>query len=416
MTDIIDDLIKPFLDKGGLLVAVLLIVVSLAFNIYAAYNLDFLMKYGSREKSECGNEYMEIETPNYQIYNVIASPNTTYSSYMYDAFKYIQVAYITIFIAITFNILIDFGKIYRDRLSLNLTPYQMITAVIILALTIAGIISYLVTVYTPYINPMLQNFKTADIIIKKPDIKHLLGLYLTPIAFILPLGFIGYIAYTQPENRSFIFDKTYLTFVTLYIIIITISIKFNTSSLGVIGSIHSVYEPATENIKSNLNAILGTDVTTYPAMPPSTSSDQLKVFLIKNIKSIEKVDGDNFILQDYKDNLWKYLIHQNGKELEDIYKSASTDTTTKAITSIRSNMRILRNDTTIVGSLTGFTNITIQFAIIVFSLLVFAIFHLMYKHYEKPVTASIFIGSLALFLLILGPIYGWIMRVVSKNY
>jgi hypothetical protein len=413
MTGIIEDLIKPFLDKGSLLVAVLLIVLSLAFNIYAAYNLDFLMKYGTREKSECGNEYMEIETPNYQIYNAIAPPNTTYSSYMYNAFNFIQVAYITIFIAITANILLDFSILYKERLTLNLTTYQMITAVIILALTISGIIGYLFRVYAPYITPMLQNFKTADIIIKKPDIKHLLALYLSPIAFILPLVFIGYIAY---YNSSFKFDKTYLTYVAIYFIIIAISIKFNTSSLDVIGSIHDIYEPTKNDIQQRIIDIIGVGdkATSAPAIPPSTSADQLKVFLIKNIKAIEKVDGDNFILQDYKDNLWKYLIHQNGNELSNIYTSAPD--AQGYISDIRAYMRKLRNNTSISQKISTFTNLTIQFAIIVFSLLVFAIFHLMYKHFEKPVTASILIGSLALFLLILGPISGWIMQVIAKNY
>jgi hypothetical protein len=413
---------KLIFEQGSLFVAVILIVLSLAYNIYAAYNLDFLMKYGSRENSECGNEYMEIETANYQIYNVIASPNTTYSSYMYNAFKFIQGAYITIFIAITINILIDFGIIINNRGTLGLTisdsKKTIIWGILTLVIMISSIISYLVKVYAPYITPMFQDFKTADIIIKKPDIKKQLELYLTPISFLIlpPLLFIGYIATYNQSKFSFKFDKEYFTFIAFYVIIIIISIKFNTSSLGVIGSIHNVYEPATETIKSKLNTILGANPTTYPAMPPSTSSDQLKAFLIKNIKSIEKVDGDNFILQDYNDKFWKYLIHQNGKELEDIYKSAPDTDTRNAITTIRSNMRTLRNDTTISGSLTGFTNITIQFAVIVFSLIVFAIFHLMYKHYQQPVTASIFIGSFALFLLILGPIYGWIMRVVSKNY
>jgi len=332
---------------------------------------------------------------------------------MYDAFKYIQVAYITIFIAITANILLDFSILYKERLTLNLTTYQMITAVIILALTISGIIGYLFRVYAPYITPMLQNFKTADIIIKKPDIKHLLALYLSPIAFILPLVFIGYIAY---YNSSFKFDKTYLTYVAIYFIIIAISIKFNTSSLDVIGSIHDIYEPTKNDIQQRIIDIIGVGdkATSAPAIPPSTSADQLKVFLIKNIKAIEKVDGDNFILQDYKDNLWKYLIHQNGNELSNIYTSAPD--AQGYISDIRAYMRKLRNNTSISQKISTFTNLTIQFAIIVFSLLVFAIFHLMYKHFEKPVTASILIGSLALFLLILGPISGWIMQVIAKNY
>jgi hypothetical protein len=285
----------------------------------------------------------------------------------------------------------------------------------------SGISSYLATVYAPYITPMFQNFKTADIIIKKPDTSRLLALYLTPMAFLLPLGFIGYIVYTHKAPITF--DKSYLTFIIVYFIIITVSIKFNSTSLDVIGSINSTYESTIADIQTNIKRILNDDpkaspnpATTAPIMPPSTSADKLKVFLIKNIKAIENVDGDNFILQDYSDNLWKYLIHQNGNELSDIYSATSDAKTQNAITNIRTGMRKLRNDKSIPKTLTTFTNTTLQFAIIIFSLIFFAVFHFIYKYRNQPVSASVFISSLAISLVILGPMYGWIMKVASKNY
>jgi hypothetical protein len=202
-----------------------------------------------------------------------------------------------------------------------------------------------------------------------------------------------------------------------------VSIKFNSTSLDVIGSINSTYEPTITDIQSNIMFILNDDPkaspnpsTTVPIYPPSTSADQLKVFLIKNIKAIEKVDGDNFILQDYKNNLWKYLIHQNGNELSDIYSATSDAKTQNCITNIRTGMRKLRNDTSIPKTLSTFTNTTLQFAIIIFSFIFFAVFHFIYKYRNHPVSASLFISSLAILLVILGPIYGWIMQVASKNY
>jgi len=419
MADIFD-LIKTIFDKGGIGIAIFLITLSIIFNIYAAYNLDFLKKFGTREKKECGNEYLEVETPNYQIYKVIAPPNTTYSSYMYNSFKFIQGAYITIFIAFSVNLFIDLYKIGMDS---SLPQQIRILTVIVAILMASGISSYLATVYAPYITPMFQNFKTADIIIKKPDTSRLLALYLTPMAFLLPLGFIGYVVYTHAANSPITFDKSYLTFIIVYFIIITVSIKFNSTSLDVIGSINSTYESTIADIQTNIKRILNDDpkaspnpATTAPIMPPSTSADKLKVFLIKNIKAIENVDGDNFILQDYSDNLWKYLIHQNGNELSDIYSATSDAKTQNAITNIRTGMRKLRNDKSIPKTLTTFTNTTLQFAIIIFSLIFFAVFHFIYKYRNQPVSASVFISSLAISLVILGPMYGWIMKVASKNY
>jgi hypothetical protein len=402
--------------KSSIGLPVLFIGFALLFNITAAYNLDFASKYGLREKNECGNEYLEIETPNYQIYNLIAAPNKTMSSYMKNAFIFVQVAWMILITAICMKLFIDiytYFKIQRNENSTNPMIKFPFVPLGWLILIVCAYIAYFGT-YTNYINNLVKGMANADIgntsTPKASNLKKLFALYLPTLSLIVP---IIYVAYINFEN----FDTIYLIYALLYVIIISLAIQFNTKSLNVISVVNSSYSNTVDDIQKKIVSILGTDTaaTSLPKKPPQTDKDKLKTFLIQNIKSIETTDGDNFILQDYKNAYWKYLIHQNGNELKDIYSSSTDAEAKKSIDKIRTDMRNLRNDKSLQSAVNDFTQSTLSFAITIFSIILFGLFHFVYKHLDRPVIGTLSISFIALLFVIIGPVYGWLMRVISKN-
>lgn len=389
---------------------IIFIMVSIILNIITAYKLDFLLKYGVRDKNECGNEYMEIESPNYQIYNALSEDSKSLSNNMKNAFILIQVAWIILITAITFKLLLDFIAIYISVPNFKENIKLKLGSLVIIGLIIASYISYL-TVFSIYIDGIVKNLGVGEIGISNintsNNFKKLLALYLPTLVLILPIIIKLFI------NIDINIDSVFIIFGVLYIFIIVIAIQYNYTSLELLSSINSTYSTSIGNIQSNIMAIVGTANTDkMPVIPPTTSSDKLKLDLIQNIKSIENVDGDNFILHDYKTKFWKYLTHQNGNELKDLQ---SDNTITSQLTIIRNEMRNIRNDTSVRSATESYTSTTLNFAIIILSIILYMLFHFVYKHLNKPVTASIGISIIILISLIVGPLYGWIMRVVSKT-
>ena len=401
------------LKKSSIALPVIFIIFALLLNITAAYNLDFATKYGLREKNECGNEFLEIETPNYQIYNLIAAPNKTMSSYMKNAFIFVQVAWMILITAMTAKVFSDIYTYFQSQRNINNSlPILPLLWLILIGCAYFAYFGF----FSKYINNLVQGMANADLghhgTPKVGNLKRLFALYLPTLSLIAP---IIYVAYINFEN----FDTIYLIYALLYIIIISLAIQFNLKSLNVISLVNTSYSWIVEDIQKNLVNIIGTDATStnLPQKPPQTDTDKLKTFLIQNIKSIEKTDGDNFILQDYKTAYWKYLLHQNGNELSDIYRTNSTsgDNIKTYIDTIRKYMRNLRNDQSLQSAVNEFTQSTILFAITVFSIILFGLFHFVYEHLGRPVIGTLGISFIALLFVIIGPVYGWLMRVISKN-
>lgn len=395
--------IKNILNKVGIIVPILFILVSLFININSAYNLDFLLKYGSREKTECGNEYMEIETPNYQVYNALSS-NSALSKSMRNAFILVQVAWVILVTGIIITILSDINIIYQTIKNTPNSSYYLL--VILIGFIVFSTYLIYIAVYSVNINGLVSNMSVADIGTNSNNTSKLLGLYLPTLTLLLPILWIGF------NNNIDGFDSVYFIYALLFILVVSIAIQYNSTSLNLFSTVNSSYSSNIDTIQANIRSIIGTtNAENMPLLPPQTSSDRLKIDLIKNIKSVETVDGDNFILHDYNQFYWKYLMHQNGNELSDIYQDTTVQSNVK---NIRTQMRNLRNNTSIQTATTSFTNSTIQFAIVILSLLIYIIFHFFYKHVGKPITATLIVAFITFLLLIIGPLYGWIVRVAAK--
>ena len=411
--------IKEYGSRGGLVLAILFIIVALGLNIRAASWISFANKYGTRGRSECGNEYLEIVTPNYQIYELIkGDPGDKYhgkeaSKIMTNAFILVQVSWIILITGLFILVTTDLYDVIPTGLG-KIAKFKN-PAVILLVVSVVGYISYLST-YSTYIKKLVDGMKNADLaqsgMPKVSNMTRLYALYLPTLAAIIP---ILYLIVKQTAD----FNTSYYIYAILYVIIISIAIQFNSTSLNLISTVNATYWAITEDLQNKITSILGGNSTAAPNRPATNAQDQLKIDLIQNIKSVETTDGDNFILNDYKDVLWKYLLHQNGNELQDLLTNYASDPNIGAITTavnqIRIDMRNLRTDTSLQKAASSFTTSTLQFAIIIFFVIFYAIFHFIYKHLARPIHASVGIASIVLLLVIIGPLYGWLQAVINKT-
>ena len=78
-------------------------------------------------------------------------------------------------------------------------------------------------------------------------------------------------------------------------------------------------------------------------------------------------------------------------------------------------MRELRKNTNLTDLVDEYTSTTLYFSLVMILIIAFGLFHLVFKHLNKPITATLGIGVITVLLLISGPIYGWIMRVKTKT-
>jgi hypothetical protein len=415
--------ILPIINKAGITIPILCILISVMYNFQIAYKIDYASKYGLRQKSECGNEYMEIESQNYQIYNTVIKNTVETKDISNDekvAFIIIFAAWLFMIITLIIHLLMT---IYSLHSNIILSPtahgnakfnIEKLINIIVGVVVFIGAILYIALSVTYTNSTLMPQIKTANIgdikVVKSKTSKMLYQIYLPSLALLIPP--IIYVIY---KNQ---YDSIFLIYAILYTILFLVSYYECINFVSINSTIESNYSELITKIQQQINTIIGSDglnVTAMPSIPPHSDSDKLKFLLIQNIKSFETTDGDNFILTDYKDSYWKYLIHQNGRELNDIYESSTNAANKAAIDIIRNNMRALRNDTSIINELNTFTHSILGFAIVILSIVIFAIFHLLYKHNNRPVTATMIVALLSLLLIITGPIYGIIMRVVSKS-
>jgi hypothetical protein len=403
----------------GIFISVAFIITAIALNIRAASWMNFATKYSIRNQAECGNEYLEIDTPTYTIYEIVAESKKILP-YMTNSFIITQVA---LYVILTFIVVLFAFDLYgltekfkNDIFHKRIRQICQLAIIILLV----GYLIYLSISFEVF-DKIFTDMETAHIsdlnsIINNKGI--LSKQYLPTLAFFTPILLLIW-------NKVDI--TKYAIFVLLYIVIISFSFKMNASILNLIYQSTNLFQTnvldPVNGIQHNVEQILTDTVTnvgiTVPPPPPpfTTYENQMKYDLMQNIKSHEIVDGDAFILQDYAGKYWKYIIHQNGNELNDLLIAYPNNPVLAGyITNIRNKMRNLRNDTTIQEAAQQYTQTTLNFAVLLITVILFAIFHFTYVHLKRPVTATVSMSSVVLLLLIIGPLYGWVMRIVHKTY
>jgi hypothetical protein len=438
---------KKFITNSTFIITLLLLVTGIIFNIKSASQIDSVYKYGKREKSECGIEYLEYNSPNYHVYNLINGSKHLSNNMLY-AFTLVKVAWFVLITGMVIILILDLNEIRND--TVNYTQKIIKTTSGILILLGLAYLYYIIGTnilgLSPYqsIGLSTQNqqsvtssrsaydfflkfknqIQTADIGKPITNSSDFVKMYLpSTLLILIPLLWLLYI-------KNLNVDSKYIIYITLYVLTIIIAIEFYKTSINVLSIFNNVYEPLKDNINTQISNILPSppvDFTKVPSSPPQSYQDKLLIEFIQNIKSTQTTDGDNFILSDYTGTgdkssigLWAFINHQNGNELNDILNfnttTANDSNLAKYIGSIRTSMRALRNDTQISGAITHFTRSTLTLAITIIGIILFGIFHAIYNDIGKPVTASVTIVSLIILFGISGPFYGWITSLINKTY
>ena len=412
------DKIKQLIRIAGLTIPILLVFIGIVFNIYASSQINFQYKYGTFNQRECGNEYLEIDTPNYQIYDLFTN-KPHFIQLIVNSFILLQVGWITFITSIYILVSLDLISMK------DITPFKRLFHLGIIGVFGMLFVSYLITFSINIKNR--RKFLTAI----RPNIVNtfqtysLFKFYLPTILWILP---VIYLAITNSADTI----SKYSIFIALYVLIIAIEIQLNASVFKLLSSFEEVYLPIVSNddglekmVEHILKDTSGANIPITQPPPPDHTNYQLnyqnafKHYLMKNIKSRETTDGDSFVLTDKEGSYWKYLLHQNGNELKDLLDNYSNDSNSKAltayITQIRKNLRTLRNDTKLSESVTNYSDNIQLYSIAIFMVILFAIYHFIYTHLNNPVFASVMTGTIVLLAVIIGPTYGFITNVMNKS-
>jgi hypothetical protein len=421
-----------------MVIIIILLFVALNYNVTIASQLDYAKKYGERQQSECGNEYLEAQRLNYQIYDYIAGPDSsTIINNIIKSFQIIQSAWMLV-VTLVFGLMIyDNIKLYLNQ-GLSYSSFKALSAVLAVGL-IGFYWLYLSYLFIIPVKQIISNINSAQFTVNTNNTSDVQNkMYIATACLLSILVYFGILIHFNP-NAGFEIKPLYFTLTVLLILIGILSSQFTSTFINVISNVYTNYVAITDDIQtqivkifnnapilsasspsSNLNSLAGNNsiqVTqlSMPQNPPQTYLDQFKFYLLQNIKQIENTDGDNFILTDYQKKFWPYLIHQNGNELAEVYKYNLSNINTY-IVKIRDDMRNLRNNTNIGDSVDKITKSTYNLTIIVLSIIMFGIFHLIYKHLNKPVSATSLITLFVLIFAISGPIYGWIQNIINKTY
>jgi len=388
---ILNDINKLNLLIYPLIFIIIIYIITVYDNVYqAAVNLNNAYNVGKRENSECGFEFMEAETPNFQIYQLIDGDyknkgfNLLYNANisLINVWKYLSLISILSIIIVAFIII----RVYY-RKDTDIFPRKKLYFMIIVILFILHriIIKYKdILVYKKQNETDLQlstwNISSTGKITPP-----------TPVYLIITLLLI------------FIYSKSIWAIVLLLIyIFLYISIYIiKTNSISIINVVNNNYLPHITTIQSTIINMLNSSLT------PSNIVQTVQDYFKRNIKRLEQIDGDDGLLDPPRLNyLWKYIMHQNGKELDILCPNDANRIT------IMNELRALRNEQNIIKITKQFINrATVLFSIL--SIFIFyATFHLIYN--ISATSASLLIGLLVIIIAILGPWYGILMNIVTN--
>jgi hypothetical protein len=413
-------------------ITICFIISGIALNIRNTSWVDFTMRYASRNQAECGNEYLIIDTPNYAIYEMLKERKALVSQIM-NSFILIQVAWYVVITSIVLLTFFDFTIINHLNVSetlIELIKKGDIHKIFTLLFPLLILIGYAI-----YIGISIAGFKKIISDMQTADISDLNSItnnknvlfkqYVPSVVFFAPIILL-FVLTCNSKYADEIDVSKYFIYPVLYVLIILISLKLNKSVLNLLYQVYNTYIPNVTDSNNGLETIIEKmlidpkgvyQITDAPPPAPFTTyQNQLKHYIMQNIKSHEIVDGDAFILHDYKGNYWKYLLNQNGKELNELLLTYPNDSVlTGNIQSIRRTMRTLRNNTSIKEAIDAYSTETMRYGLMIIILILFALFHFVYKHLQRPITASLVTASIVFLCVILGPIYGWIKYVSNRT-
>ena len=185
------------------IITLLLLVIGIIFNIQSASQIDFVYKYGIREKSECGIEYLEYNSPNYYIYNLINGSKHLSNNMLY-AFTLVKIAWFVLITGMVFVLLLDLYKISSDdyESATTIITKNIKNATRILMVILIGVYLYvMVKTNGNLFNKMRNQLNTSDIGKPITNSKDFVKMYLpSTLLIVIPLLWLLYVSNYNVES------------------------------------------------------------------------------------------------------------------------------------------------------------------------------------------------------------------------
>ena len=382
-----------------------------AFNLYAnsVVYINQTFKLGERLRSECGNEFLEAETGNYQLYNQVVNSSVKTVQPIKSSLNVMQANMFLMLFGGLAMLTSQYHNLVAEKLkdsgdSVATSVKRFIPVVVGGALAV----TYL-SVFTVYAREQTKRFDITELVpaVATQEMARTRSLYVPP--------FIGLVVaaavYKSLPSTATKYSLAHLLLGAVFVVGYAMFITFKMDMFKITGTFSAQYTPLIKRIQSNVMALRSQPL----------AAGELEQILRRNIKHYEEVDeGDAELISNRESALWPYLMHQNGRELESVKQTAADSNPAEgimtsintAIDNIRSDMRKLRTLKQVGVVSDNLMKHAATIGFIGFAVLFYCVFHYNYKNGYNIMMTIVLCISIIL-LLIAGPMYGWIVSVVS---
>jgi hypothetical protein len=392
-----------------ILVVCIIIIISVLMYIYSVLKIKYAYEVGSRNEKSCGNEFLLVDSANYNMFKVIP-----------DQFDTVKVSYIMMMVGINLILVALLFTCVYDTLE-----YKNINNVIYIWIPVILQVMCIACSWWGSNNIMTE--------INKPD--YLPDSYngVSKSSFMSFAGFIigVWVMYIIVYNYMKQEGKNYLTYNMLLIVSIfmVILLWFSFDFVNLYKSARSKWSGYLNTLETQVGVLAGGKTTYQDVYAAYKKGDQFCTYLARNVKSI-------FYNSEPDPNLdtTPYIISQkNGMELENFlllpettvscalkqtitkyYTDSNSDCTTpNATDGIREILRAIRNWKDPETEINGITNTASGLTMLIILLLLYPMFHNMYTKDNGAYKGSIIVGTSisVLSAFFLAGMYGWINQV-----
>jgi hypothetical protein len=185
--------------------------------------------------------------------------------------------------------------------------------------------------------------------------------------------------------------------------------------LAVVGliaiSVYSFLRRVTYDMGNATNAykdIVQKMTDTMKLIATANPSQSVKEYFVNCVRKVLSKEGDvDEIYTEYMSDMWKYVQHEDGKELQEIWG----DNTMDNIKNVRSYMRKFRSHTETVQQTQKLSLAMLILLVLVIAPLLYTLYHVAYTHDPKMTVLGV--GGGVLVFTVVVTWYGWFASALS---
>lgn len=426
--------------KIGILIAaamVLFILVSIVMSFVVSLKVNKRFKLGQRLSEECGREYLEAETDKYMLNQLLESRTTTSGKFFTIIFTLLKVTMLCTLVLTLFAVIFLSGEQAAFK------SYKM-TAFLVTWFLLSSMGSFIgiwIAVLSKQENNIYYVTKPEDVQASKKKYKKALIALTSSIGGTMIMGSVGLWLYYSSSATMPAMDKAFYGNVATYLFagavmwffMFAIMMIYVTQYMNLISVVKTDYITGlidgANKLKSNVHDTLYQDYIPETDITGNSDWDtmkkEIKTMLQKhfayNIRTLDKKQGEDAeLVKAEKLNLWKYMLHRDGKEFEnilafvedgkgDIEGNTEMADANKLITTIRNirvNMRDIRANITVKNQVKKFVRSMVILGMAVFSFMLYLVFHSQYKN-NAGRTIMLWTG-IVLLLTVFATYVGWV--------